>query len=198
MSNYQKSSEYKYLISRVKIIKKNIIYPSMLNKIIYSKRDEDLCRSFYVLCHAELESYFESIAKGIRDKSKQLWNSRKISNFNLTSLLINTEKYKDTKASTDTKITYILHQYEDTIKNNNGIKSENLKKLFQPFGYDFGDSGNFDPAWLSTLDSFGSKRGNIAHNSAQIHIAFDIHSTIATINIILDGIEEFEKIIFST
>ncbi len=50
--------------------------------------------------------------------------------------------------------------YVSQIDANNGIKRSNLFSLFLPLGFVEGD---FDPVWLSEMDSLGSDRGDIAH-----------------------------------
>jgi hypothetical protein len=50
--------------------------------------------------------------------------------------------------------------YIKRIGDNNGIKRTNLYGLLLPLGFEEND---FDDLWLSSMDSFGANRGDIAH-----------------------------------
>ena len=50
---------------------------------------------------------------------------------------------------------------------NHGIREKNLLRLLLPIGADF---SAFDPILISELDSFGERRGTVAHSSAIFHV----------------------------
>ncbi len=55
------------------------------------------------------------------------------------------------------------NSFIDVIKNNNGIKPDNLRTLFLPIGV---DPFEVDTALVNAMDAFGTKRGGIAHKFA--------------------------------
>ena len=55
-----------------------------------------------------------------------------------------------------------IADYRQTVNYNNGIKRNDIKKLYQPLGFEIDD---FDSIFLSNLDQLGSQRGEFAHQS---------------------------------
>lgn len=71
-------------------------------------------------------------------------------------------------------------RFKSLVGENNGIKTENQMKLFLPIGV---DPSTEDPVTMAALDSFGGKRGAIAHEFkiAKIHSLSEIDSDLSTI-----------------
>ena len=55
------SSRYKKLISRISSLERNLL-PAVKVSGNYSKKESDMIRSYVLLVHAEIESYFEDVA----------------------------------------------------------------------------------------------------------------------------------------
>lgn len=154
-----------------------------------SEREMDLCRGYKILCHAEMEYYFEEIARIILTESLWNWQNDKKVTLPIVGLLANYEKV-DTNESISTKINKIASDYNNMLsKRNHGIKEENLKKIFGNLGVDISE---LDAIWVATLSSYGSSRGTIVHTSAIVQIPINIQEAINETNIILQGIENFE------
>lgn len=187
---YNKTKKYRELISRVKGIQKHFV-ASFINKDVMdlNERELDLCRGYKILCHAEIEYYFEEIAKIILKESLWNWQNDKKVTLPIVGLLANYEKV-DTNDSISTKINKIAADYSSMLsKSNHGIKEENLRKIFGNLGVDISE---LDTIWVATLSSYGSSRGTIAHTSAMVQIPINIQEAIHETNIILEGIENFE------
>lgn len=187
---YKKTKKYRVLISRVKGIQKHFV-ASFIDKHVMdlNEREMDLCRGYKILCHAEIEYYFEEIARIILKESLWNWQNDKKVTLPIVGLLANYEKV-DTNESISTKINKIATDYNNMLsKSNHGIKEENLKKIFGNLGIDVSE---LDVIWVSTLSSYGSSRGTIAHTSAMVQIPINIQEAINDTNIILQGIENFE------
>lgn len=187
---YRKTKKYRELISRAKEIQKHFV-SSFLDKdeMELSEREMDLCRGYKVLCHAEMEYYFEEIARIILNESLWNWRNNKKVTLPIVGLLANYEKV-DTNDSVSTKINKIANDYNNMIsKNNHGIKEENLKKIFGNLGIDISE---LDAVWIAALSSYGSSRGTIAHTSAIIQIPINIQEAVNETDFILQGIEGFE------
>ena len=48
------------------------------------------------------------------------------------------------------------------MKNNNGVKSNNILAMLKPLGL---NGSHLDNIWLQTMDTYGEVRGGHAHNS---------------------------------
>ncbi|MCM1236664.1 MAG: HEPN domain-containing protein [Ruminococcus flavefaciens] len=187
---YKKTKKYRELIKRVKNIQKHFV-AAFIDKDVMelNEREMDLCRGYKMLCHAEIEYYFEEIAKIILKESLWNWQSDRKVTLPIAGLLANYEKI-DTNDSISTKINKIASDYSKMLsKSNHGIKEENLKKIFGNLGVNVSE---LDAIWVATLASYGSSRGTIAHTSAIVQTPINIKETIIETESILDGIENFE------
>lgn len=192
MSEQKKSKEYKHLEKRISQIEKNFKFNQSINGI--TNLQADRLRGLRLLCHAELEDYFESTALKLLTKAEKKWIERKIANYNLSSLFIWHEKI-DKNDTNETKANMIIADFRKEIKTNHGIKEENIKKLFGPLGYKIDD---FDATFISTLSSFGTLRGETAHTSAnKTQQPLDQNTELNRIRDLLNGIEDFEDVLNS-
>lgn len=89
----------------------------------------------------------------------------------------------------------IIADFRKEINSNHGIKEENIRKLFGPLGYKIDE---FDVSFISTLSSFGTLRGEMAHTSAnKTQQPLDQNTELTRINDLLVGIEAFEIVLNS-
>ena len=125
---YRKTKIYRHLDRRINTIEKHFVRSFLRKHVVnLSERQMDLCRGYKVLCHAELEYYFEEIAKIIVDESLWRWQNEQIVTFPIIGLLGNFEKI-ETNDNVETKINQVAKDYLNKIvKKNHGIKEENLK-----------------------------------------------------------------------
>lgn len=123
--------------------------------------DVDLIMGFTLLCHAELEQFFEDIASRLADSALDQWNKEHTANYNLAALLLKWELSKLMDSSVADRPKAAVEQYKKTvIKTNNGIKARNLEAVYSPLGYEIEKEM---PLLASSLDSYGTKRGAYAH-----------------------------------
>lgn len=192
MSEQKKSKEYKHLEKRISQIERNFKFNQSINGI--TNLQADRLRGLRLLCHAELEDYFESVALKLLTIAEKKWIEKKIANYNLSSLFIWHDRI-DKNDTNDTKASMIIADYRKEIKSNHGIKEENIKKLFGPLGYKIDD---FDATFISTLSSFGALRGKTAHTSAnKTQQPLDQNTELNRIRDLLSGIEDFEDVLNS-
>jgi hypothetical protein len=133
-------------------------------------------RAFLVLSHAEIESYLEGWAKEIARASEIVWNRSGRVVTPLACLLsslgerivppttLSTSGAKDSQQKLADAITKVFQRYYKLIKDNNGVREQNVLSLFGPLGV---QSAAFSPTFLPTLDALGVIRGAHAHNSAK-------------------------------
>lgn len=188
---YRKTKIYRHLDRRINTIEKHFVRSFLRKNVVnLSERQMDLCRGYKVLCHAELEYYFEEIAKIIVDESLWRWQNEQIVTFPIIGLLGNFEKI-ETNDNVETKINQVAKDYLNKIvKKNHGIKEENLKRLYFNLGINISE---FDATWVAMLSSYGASRGMIAHTSVAAQNPVNIQEASAETKHILEGIEAFEK-----
>lgn len=76
MSGQKKSKEYKYLERRISQIEKNFKFNQSINGI--TSLQADRLRGLRLLCHAEFEDYFESVALRMLDVAEKKWIEKKL------------------------------------------------------------------------------------------------------------------------
>ncbi|MDK2965004.1 HEPN domain-containing protein [Lacrimispora sp.] len=192
MSEQKKSREYKYLNKRIAQIEKNFKFQQSINGI--TNLQADRLRGLRLLCHAEFEDYFESIALRLLCTAERKWTQKKSANYNLAALFMWHAKI-DKNDTYETKANMIIADFRKEIKGNHGIKEDNIKKLFVPLGYKIDE---FDATFISTLSSFGILRGETAHTSAnKTQQPLDQITELNRIDNLLESIMDFEEVIFS-
>ncbi|CEQ21377.1 HEPN domain-containing protein [Paraclostridium sordellii] len=194
-SRHNYRARYRALKSRLKELEKHYI------KSFYDKdpfeltpRQHDLARGYRVLCHAEIESYLEEIATDLLKYSVDQWNINKKVTITMTAMLTyfhKTEKKDKLGTMFNQGATNFKRQ---VIEKNHGIRSDNIKKLFRPLGIDIDE---LDSAWVSTLDTYGSRRGETAHTSARAQQVIDLRAEKQDLVNIVEGIEALEQLIFN-
>ena len=126
-------------------------------------------RAFLVLSHAEIESYLEGWAKEIARAAETVWmNSQRITRplaYLLATLAERIEaSSKDSPQRLAATSVKLFQRYYKVIKDNNGVKESNVLTLFAPLGV---PSSALGATLLPNLDSFGSRGGSHAHESAK-------------------------------
>lgn len=133
-------------------------------------RDKDLIfgDTYLVASHALLEAYFEEL--GRRVVTASVWKYQRSGALNsvLSSLLSVHYGVRIARLpagdfafpARDESLRAAVHWYIKRIGDNHGIKRTNLYGLLLPLGFEEND---FDDLWLSSMDSFGANRGDVAH-----------------------------------
>ena len=146
----------------------------------YSESQLSRTAAYRVLAHAEIESYLEERAWTIVIDAKKAWETGKTTR-TLICLLgfsdLTMDKPPDTlkkpsnvkqdnhdkRLEITEKINSAIKSFKKIIDNNHGVKEKNILALLLPIGI---DSDDLDPAWLADMNTFGEKRGLVAHTSA--------------------------------
>lgn len=180
------SRRYNTLASRIHFLEKTIL-PTPRISGNYTKKESDLIRSYVLLVHAEIEFYFENIAKDKAQKSLAKWmSSRRKSNCLLAIMAFCSSEIKwddiqnPNKEKLDFRINKVVRHYIDRLdKKNNGVKAKNIKNILLPMGI---EEHEIDEAWLNTMNSFGATRGMIAHNTIRVQTQIDLVTEKNNIN----------------
>lgn len=193
------SKRHKQLLSRISQIESNLL-PRVRLDGNYTKKESDLIRSYVLLCHAEIESYFEDIAESKVRKALSEWVSiRKKSNCLLSVMAFCVEEINwgkstnNNKEKVDYRVNKVVSHFLNSLKSNHGIKSVNLCSILLPIGVEYND---LDQAWLNTMDNFGAKRGGFAHTSSTVQAQIDLTTERNNINnSILPGISNIDLLV---
>jgi hypothetical protein len=146
----------------------------------YSESQLSRTAAYRVLAHAEIEYYLEERAWTKVIDAKKAWETGKTTR-TLICLLgfsdLTMDKPPDTlkkpsnvkqdnhdkRLEITEKINSAIKSFKKIIDNNHGVKEKNILALLLPIGI---DSDDLDPAWLADMNTFGEKRGLVAHTSA--------------------------------
>lgn len=128
--------------------------------------------AYRLLVHAELEEYIEAKASEMLTKIKadvatNGYNTVYLRNImaiacQLDEVISITKPYDESDFKV--AVTKILTSAELKVKKNNGIKKSSFLPLALFCGY---DENSIDPILLSDLDSYGTRRGSVAHKGAR-------------------------------
>jgi RiboL-PSP-HEPN len=203
------SIHFRELKKRVAELQKHLLPKVFSPTGDYKERVRDSARGFRVLAHAEVEYYLETIATHVIDKSISSWKTKKKTNYVLVAFLAAyhrgwmvdaTDRPVFAPASGVKPSKTIIEavdaansQYKtEIIRKNNGIKIANLHAIFLPIGVDF---DMLDQTWLSTVESYGKQRGEIAHQSKKAQQQIDPKGELDKISQVLVGLEELDQIV---
>ena len=187
------SEEYVYLKQRLERIKQNFNVETFKNTPWVDLDDVrmDYARAYVALCHAEIESYLEYKSVVVVDKALHIWNESGNPTLPLLSLFAHFE-FIEKNCSTNEKVNMITQKFKHSVVRNNGIKEENIKKLFKPLGINVDE---LDTAWIATLNSYGAKRGETVHVSAKIQQPLDVSALINDTERICNDAIDFDKLL---
>ncbi len=174
----------------------------------YEPLQLDMAKGYRLLTHAEFESYLEDVAKDTVLYALQQWNRSKKPSMTIVSFLAayhscwavgddqnNQELIELSRGRTNPKeslkeiMDIASKQFINKIGTNHGIKAKNFKSLILPTGIDINE---FEPEMLPKLDSFGSKRGEIAHSSARVNQQINPKDELDDVNFLLDCFRQLD------
>lgn len=195
--NEKTSNEYDVLHKQIIKITRKFdelmnISKSEGNEILNFNYDQDLTRSYILLCHSEMEEYFESYAKSIvRIAYKKYQDIGDISiplfAICIMSNKIYNKKDKDNNTA-EKRLANNISNYHEVISRNNGIKRDNISDIFVPLGLDI---DKVDEMYLTQITSFGQKRGNVAHHSGIMKQNYNYSDIKYEVSRLLIGIKEY-------
>lgn len=184
------SREYKRLLQRISTIEAGY-FPPLKPKGNYTLKEQDDIRAYAFLIHAELEYYFEEIA---REKSRETLNKWIANNNYRNSILMSLASFHNIpiakKRQLRERLEITLKTYHDSLYGNNGIKEQNILGILLPLGVLYDD---IDNTWLTTISSFGLQRGSIAHQSARVQTLQDPNDIRNNIRLILQELNVLDQ-----
>lgn len=155
-------------------------------------QNQDKLRAFKLLVHAEIESYIETAVLEVWNKCDSEWKNNKTVVPSLAFLIMfSNSKFEanEKQLTTSTRIEQILTSFKTVITNNHGIKRENILRLVVPLGVDY---SSIDQTWLSTIESYGSTRGDVAHKSFAVQQPLDKNNELKNLGFVLKGLSKID------
>lgn len=193
------SKRFKLLIDRIKFLDNNIL-PTINFTGDYTATEYDYTRSYVLLVHAEIESFLEERVTEKVNSSLNNWRTNRKKSSCLKSILafrsgdISYEKKKASeKNSLEFRVNIVTNHFLNLIKKNHGIKKDNILDLLLPIGIEIDE---LDETWLTTMDNFGAKRGEIAHHTLAAQNPIDPLTEKKLVNeIIVPELNNIDKLI---
>lgn len=189
------SRRFKQLVNRLAMLRTHLLPAQFSPTGQYSDRDHDLARAYVVLVHAEIEAYCEDRSRRVAEKAHNVWQTKGRHSALLMRLLkfhhVSSRKPWTPIDKSPNKIESAVNYYMSVIDQNHGIREENLSKILFPIGI---EPSGLDNVWLTTMDSFGSSRGTVAHTSVKTQQLIDPQTEFQRIsNEILPGLKKLDK-----
>lgn len=175
------SEAYSDLVQSIEILRGGLIdFPEKEvtpHSDTYSKGELLRCQSFVVFSHAEMQVYWETIARKILSEAENLWKNESIIGCVIGTLIAfrspekavvpNNPKEPNDSENFDKIIAKAIKNHRNFIENNNGIKRSNISTLLTPIGI-FSDY--LEENMLIQLDQTGKRRGDIVHKASKVSL----------------------------
>jgi hypothetical protein len=168
------SKRFKQLDKRLKTLRAHFL-PAAFSPIgQYTVKEYDFARAYLVLAHAEIEAFIEDRAKERVDIVFGRWNRAGRVSEVIRALIAfhNIQLRRPWKLIDNSarSVRSAVNSYFGVLKNNHGVREENLLKVLFPIGI---GPKEIKTTWLATMDSFGVERGSIAHTSIKTQQPID-------------------------
>lgn len=177
------STHFKLLTQNLNKIKEIFLSIEVKSDGSYTERERAMASAYGLLAHAEMEYYFETVAREVVQNVYKKWKSDKIPSHVLMSLAIFMDIKeqmpeivskgaidKDKEGLIENRLEKYVSKYIGILASNHGIKETNLLQMLLPLGIHVNE---IDTAFLISMDSFGRDRGKIAHNSIKTQTMID-------------------------
>jgi hypothetical protein len=206
-----RSTRFRILCKELNRLKKQFL-PNISPTGLYSERQLARTIAYRVLAHAEIESYLEERVWEAVLKAKKNWDSSGKAHCTLICLIAFSGQTMDSPPDTLTpnkpnkelpqekvkiskKIDSAIKCFKHVIDQNHGLKEANILALLLPIGV---DSDDIDSTLLATMNTFGEKRGRVAHSSATAYRTNeqpDPANELSTVEQIVQGLLQVDELI---
>jgi hypothetical protein len=192
------SKRYTDLIGRLGDLRQNLLHflpAPPLSKTSYTPQELDLTRSYVLLAHAEIEAFCEDLATAKAQAAKRAFVVHGKISPSLRRMIMyyvakEKKSWSEVANPSPQTVDSASQSHLDGIENNNGVKRQNIEKLFYPVGM---TEPHFDATWLAQMDSFGRSRGDWAHRSIRLLNLPDPASEVANVEKLLVGLLDLDR-----
>lgn len=205
------SKHYRILKKNISMLRRHLLPKSFTSTGEYPARVSSRVAAYRILAHSEFEYYLENIAREITLSALKNWTEKKSISVVLLALMAfsgiqmelppeslkplkeaNQDLWKK-KIDLEKKVRLAVSNFINSLRSNHGIKEKNLLRILLPLGFPI---DSLDTLWLSSMNSFGEKRGEAAHISV-VQQTFDPKTEHENILLLLDGLETVDGIMNS-
>lgn len=199
------SNRYNVLRLRYEELKSRFI-PPISENLDYTEEQLDDLRAFRVLCHSEIEAYLEDRAREVSSQAlREFQETGSASKVLLCLLAFSDTQWEGPPPSIQnlqnsihytitSRIQKAVRIFNSKITDNHGIREKNILQILCPVGIQFDE---FDNTWLSSMDSYGKKRGEVAHTSFRTQQGIDPTSEISTTDYLVIELEKIDYLLNS-
>jgi hypothetical protein len=169
------SVEYNRLTQSIADLKADLMNFPPSPTILYSNSELLKCQAFVVFSHAEMQVYWEAIARRILQEAERRWKTETQIDRVIATLVAfrRPERVSIPKDPLNPHdggnfgkiVDEAIKAHSEVIGENNGIKRSNIADLLIPIGVLPGD---FVEVMLIQLDQTGKKRGDLVHKSSKV------------------------------
>lgn len=171
------SVEYKTLVQSIADLNADLLNFPPSPTQPYSNGDLLKCQAFVIFSHAEMQVYWEAVARRILQEAEKRWKTNSTVD-RVIGMLVAFRRPERITVPTNpvnphdtSKFEWIVEEaikaHNKVINDNNGIKRTNIANLLIPLGLLPGD---FVEAMLIQLDQTGKKRGDMVHKSSKVSL----------------------------
>jgi len=195
------SSRYSELMRRATELRQNLLPRAFSATGSYRPRELDRVRGYRLLIHAEVEAFLEDRVRQVANEVLRKWSGdRKLRSvllsilaFYLEQEIVSHKQLRDEYAGTKRRIEEALkascEAFNKAVSQNNCVRERDILRMLFPVGL---KNTDIDPVWLSTIDSFGARRGEVAHSSVHTQQPPDPRNEFETVKLILSGLKELD------
>ena len=176
------STQYQHLVREHARISRDLLPKTFDPAGNYDDKTLTATLAYRVLSHAEIESYLEDRASETALDAIKAWKDKRRSSQIILGLLAFSGQVIESPANAvdlsqptqsptwedkiqlSNRIEAAMSVFSYAIKNNHGIKENNVHRLLLPIGIELHE---IDPILVADLNSFAEERGEVAHLSSQ-------------------------------
>jgi hypothetical protein len=207
----ESSERYQQLIKTLDLLRRHLLPEELDASKIYPEGTYIRVRAYLVLAHAEIESFLEGRVEEVVRQANKIWKTDKKVSKPLLALVAFSgrqmeepppslkpakaaqQKEWDKKLSLTERINIATRAFYEALKNNHGIKEENVLRLLLPIGLEVNDLDQF---WLTNMNDFGKTRGEMAHTSFYgTQYQSNPKNEYDNISRLLEGLEALDKVL---
>jgi len=167
--------EYADLSAAIRELEQNLLGFAQKDIEPYTTEELLKCQAYVVFSHAEIQVYFETIARRILREAESRWTTDRTIDRVIAALCVYRKADRisipvnpiepEPSADVEKIVEAAIRKQADVIADNNGIKRANIASLLCPLGVFQWD---LNEAFLIQSDQTGKKRGELVHKSSRV------------------------------
>lgn len=191
------SAQFRRLVARIKELKDTFL-PAIDPTGTYSRSDYDRVRAFRLLTHAEIEAYLEDVCVSAASQVAAAWQADSTARSTLLALLafsdgvakVPPDVMPTGQSLIRSRVEGAKDQYTKYAKTENmGVKEKQLLRLMLPLGIREHEIG---ATLAADLNTFGTQRGDHAHQSIAAQVPPDPGDTLVLVARIVWGLRRLD------